>query len=74
MRIFATAMIIVVSATPAFSQIGFPTQTGGGRFLKTDEEVRQEKERESGYKSGLRRYRSKRGRPIREEMSAGATP
>jgi hypothetical protein len=53
MRIFTTAMIIIVSATPAFAQFGFPTGMDGGRLLKTDEDVRQQKERESGYKAGL---------------------
>jgi hypothetical protein len=53
MRIFTTAMIIIVSATPAFAQFGFPTGTDGRRLLKTDEDVRQEKERDSAYKSGL---------------------
>jgi hypothetical protein len=53
MRIFATAMIVIVCATPAFAQFGFPTNSDGRRFLKTDEDVRQEQERESGYKAGL---------------------
>ena len=42
MRIFATAMIFIVCATPAFAQFGFPTNSDGRRFLKTDEDVRQE--------------------------------
>jgi hypothetical protein len=54
MRMLTTAMIIVVSATPAFAQFSFPTGIDGGKgLLKTDEDVRQEKERESGYKAGL---------------------
>ena len=53
MRIVTTAMIVIVSATPAFAQLGFPTGTDGRRLLKTDEDVRQEQERENGYKAGL---------------------
>jgi len=53
MKIFTTAMIIIVSATPAFAQLGIPTGTDGRRLLKTDEDVRQEQERENGYKAGL---------------------
>ena len=53
MRIFTAAMIVIVCATPAFAQLGFPTNSDGKRFLKTDEDVRKEQERESGYKAGL---------------------
>jgi hypothetical protein len=53
MRIVTAAIIIVVSAAPAFAQFSFPTGGYGERLLKTEEDVRQEKERENGYKAGL---------------------
>jgi hypothetical protein len=52
MRILVAATIIVMVATPAFAQIT-PNLMGDGIKLKTDEEVKQERERESSYKAGL---------------------
>jgi hypothetical protein len=52
MRSLVAATIIVVVATPALAQIS-PNLMGDGMKLKTDVEVREERERESGYKAGL---------------------
>jgi hypothetical protein len=47
------ALVIAAMATPAYAQFS-PNLAGGGRVNpKTDAEVRQEKERESGYRSGV---------------------
>jgi hypothetical protein len=50
------ALMIAATATPAFAQVGTgvgPNLTGETRKLKTDVEIKQEEEREAGYKSGL---------------------
>jgi hypothetical protein len=50
------ALMIIAMATPAFAQIGNgmgPNLAGEPRKLKTDVEIKQEQEREAGYKSGL---------------------
>jgi hypothetical protein len=52
MRSLLAATIIVVAATPALAQIT-PNLMGDGMKLKTDEEVKQERERETNYKAGL---------------------
>jgi hypothetical protein len=46
------AATIIVMATPALAQIS-PNLMGDGIKLKTDVEVKQEQERENGYKAGL---------------------
>ena len=47
------ALMIAALATPAYAQFT-PNLAGGGRMNpKTDAEVRQEKEREAGYRSGV---------------------
>jgi hypothetical protein len=49
------ALVIAAMATPAYAQFT-PNMSGGDdKKLKTDTEVRQEKERESGYRSGVNR-------------------
>jgi hypothetical protein len=52
MKSLVATVIIVAMATPVFAQMS-PNMFGEGRHLKTDVEVKQEQERESGYKAGL---------------------
>lgn len=48
------ALVIVAMATPALAQVGgAPNLAADGVKLKTDVDVKQEQEREAGYKSGL---------------------
>jgi hypothetical protein len=50
------ALVIAAMATPASAQMGTgmgPNLAGESRKLKTDVEIKQEQEREAGYKSGL---------------------
>jgi hypothetical protein len=47
------ALVIAAMATPAYAQFT-PNLAGGGTAkLKTDVDVRQEREREAGYRSGV---------------------
>ena len=52
MKNFVTAMMVVAIATPAYAQMS-PNLAGPGAKFKTDVEIQQEQERESGFKSGL---------------------
>jgi hypothetical protein len=48
------ALVIVAMATPALAQMGgAPNLAADGVKLKTDVEVKQEQEREAGYRTGL---------------------
>jgi hypothetical protein len=51
-RYVLTAMVILAAATPAYAQFT-PNILGEGTKLKTDVEINAEKERESGFKSGI---------------------
>ena len=54
MRHTVLALVIAALATPAYAQFSPNLAGGGGRVNpKTDAEVRQERERESGYRSGV---------------------
>jgi len=55
------ALVIAALATPAYAQFS-PNLAGGGGKLKTDVEVKQEQERESGYRSGVSRIPDARGK------------
>jgi hypothetical protein len=52
MRSLVAMMIIAAVATPASAQIS-PNLIGDAMHRKTDVEVRQEQDRESGYKAGI---------------------
>jgi hypothetical protein len=52
MRRLVAATIIVMMAGPALAQVS-PNLIGDSMKLKTDVEVKQERERESNYKAGL---------------------
>ena len=55
------ALVIAAMATPAYAQFS-PNLAGGGGKLKTDVEVKQEQERESGYRSGVSRIPDSKGK------------
>ena len=46
------ALVIAAMATPVYAQVG-PNLSAGSVKLKTDVEVKQEQEREAGYKAGI---------------------
>lgn len=52
MRHTVLALVIAAMATPAYAQFT-PNLAGGGAKVKTDVELRQEREREAGYRSGV---------------------
>jgi len=54
-------LAIAVIATPGYAQIS-PNMAGGGTKLKTDVEVRQEQEREAGYKAGISKIPDAKGK------------
>jgi hypothetical protein len=51
-RNIVLALVIAALATPAYAQFN-PNMAGQDVKLKTDVEVKQEREREAGYKSGV---------------------
>ncbi len=55
MRIFVKAMMIVLVATPAYSQGMNMNLLGGQRKLKTQEEVQKEAERDNAYQSAIKK-------------------
>jgi hypothetical protein len=56
------ALVIAALATPAYAQFT-PNLAGGGRVNpKTDAEVKQEQEREAGYKSGISKIPDAKGK------------
>jgi hypothetical protein len=46
------ALVIAAIATPAYAQFT-PNLAGGGAKVKTDVELKQERDREAGYRSGV---------------------
>jgi hypothetical protein len=48
-----TAVMVAAIATPVCAQMGPPNVLGEGTKLKTDVEIKQERDRENGFKSGL---------------------
>ena len=63
MRNTVLALAIVAIATPASAQMGgAPNLSADGVKLKTDVEVKQEQEREAGYKSGLGKIPDAKGK------------
>jgi hypothetical protein len=68
------ALVIVELATPAYAQFT-PNLAGGGRINpKTDVEVKQEQERESGYRSGVSRIPDGKGKSDPWAGVRGASP
>jgi hypothetical protein len=60
-RNLVLAFAIAALATPAYAQLS-PNLAGGGAKLKTDVEVKQEQERESGYRSGVSKIPDAKGK------------
>jgi hypothetical protein len=53
---FVIAMMVVAIATPAYAQMVMPNLEGPDRpKLKTDVEIKQEQDRENGFKAGLKK-------------------
>jgi hypothetical protein len=67
------ALVIAVLATPAYAQFS-PNLAGGGGKLKTDVEVKQEQERESGYRSGVSKIPDSKGKSDPWAGVRGAAP
>src|SRR5260370_27109478 len=62
LRSVVTAMMIVAMALPAYAQLT-PNMAGGGAAkLKTDVEIREAQEKESGYKAGLSKIPDSKGK------------
>jgi hypothetical protein len=61
MRNTVLALVIAAMATPAYAQFS-PNLAGGANRLKTDVEVKQEKEREAGYRSGVSKIPDAKGK------------
>jgi hypothetical protein len=61
MRKTVLAITIVAMATPVCAQVS-PNLAGGSVKLKTDVEVKQEQEREAGYKAGVSRIPDAKGK------------
>jgi hypothetical protein len=55
------ALVIAAMTTPAYAQFT-PNLAGGGAKLKTDVDVRQEREREAGYRSGVNKIPDAKGK------------
>jgi hypothetical protein len=60
-RNIVLALAIVALATPAYAQLS-PNLAGGSVKLKTDVDVKQEQEREAGYKSGVSKIPDAKGK------------
>jgi len=61
MRYTVLALVIAAMATPAYAQFS-PNLAAGANRPKSDVEVKQEQERETGYKSGLSRIPDAKGK------------
>jgi hypothetical protein len=55
------ALAIAAMATPAYAQFT-PNLAGEGMHPKTDVEIKQERERESGYRSGVNKIPDSKGK------------
>jgi len=68
------ALVIAALATPAYAQLS-PNLIGDGRVNpKTDVEVRQERERETGYRSGVSKIPDAKGKSDPWAGVRGAAP
>ena len=68
------ALVIAALVTPAYAQFA-PNLAGGGRVNpKTDAEVKQEQERESGYRSGVSKIPDGKGKSDPWASVRGAAP
>jgi hypothetical protein len=68
------ALVITALVTPAYAQLT-PNLLGGGRLNpKTDEEVKREQDRESGYRSGVSKIPDAKGKSDPWAGVRGAAP
>jgi hypothetical protein len=68
------ALVIAALVTPAYAQLT-PNLLGGGRLNpKTDEEVKREQDRESGYRSGVSKIPDAKGKSDPWAGVRGAAP
>jgi hypothetical protein len=68
------ALMIAALATPAYAQFA-PNLAGGGRTNpKTDVEIKQEQEREAGYRSGVSKIPDSKGKSDPWAGVRGAAP
>jgi hypothetical protein len=73
-RYVLTAMVILAAATPAYAQLTPNLLGGNDTKLKTDVEINAEKERESGYKSGISKIPDAKGKVDPWGNVRGAAP
>jgi len=62
MRNIVLALVIAGMATPAYAQFSPNLAGGGASRPKTDVEIKQEQEREAGYKNGVSRIPDAKGK------------
>jgi hypothetical protein len=72
-RNIVLVLAIAATATPVCAQVT-PNIAGGASRLKTDVEVKQEQERESGYKSGVSKIPDAKGKVDPWSGVRAATP
>jgi hypothetical protein len=73
-RNIVLALVVAALATPAYAQFT-PNLAGGARINpKTDAEVQQEKDRESGYRSGVSKIPDAKGKSDPWAGVRGASP
>ena len=62
MKKLVTAVMVAAIATPAYAQGVAPNVLGDGARLKTDVDIKQERDRENGFKSGLSKIPDAKGK------------
>jgi len=72
-RTTVLALVITATATPVYAQVS-PNLAGGSVKLKTDMDVKQEQEREAGYKAGVARIPDAKGKVDPWGGVRGVTP
>ena len=73
MRYTVLALVIAAMATPAYAQFS-PNLAGGGVKVKTDADVKQERDREAGYRSGVNKIPDGKGKSDPWAGVRGAVP
>ncbi|HLK80000.1 MAG TPA: hypothetical protein VKT99_00685 [Xanthobacteraceae bacterium] len=73
MRYTVLALVVAAMATPAYAQFS-PNLAGEGVKIKTDAEVKQERDREAGYRSGVNKIPDGKARSDPWSGVRGAAP
>jgi hypothetical protein len=60
-RYTVLALVIAAMATPAYAQFT-PNMAGGSAKIKTDADVKEERDREAGYRSGVSKIPDGKGK------------